>query len=607
MLPQYNNRQPNGARRPRQSLPVSLVTGIMLISFATTASVIATLHIVFREESLSVSLDMADGLMVPSLTREGRIEALKTKYKPSIWTTRKLFDDAFSAEIKSLLSAEEKESAMKLCSQFLFSSIRSGAVSMSSAQTTFVSTGDFPDMWIRDSTVQVGIYYGRQSGLLRNVIDGTIRQQALFILQDPYANAYYKEWKLANHLPKKDRVIGRGGWVGTRNYELDSGAYYLNQLYDYYVAYPSSSSMLLQESAVFQAVELMVDTWIVEQHHEERSPYRYFELPRKGVGPQTEYTGMTWSGFRPSDEPNTYGYSIASNIHAAAGLERILAINEQLWKSSILERKATKLLKDIEKGIHEHGIVNTDRGVRVYAYEVDGMGNSLVDYDDANIPSLLSLPLLGWTGLDEAIYEDTKKGILSDRNPFYFEGTVHKGIGSSHTPKNMVWPMTFVADALTTKSPPEVADRVKRSLESSCRGGMPESVNVNGCRYGQTRAWFEWSNALLVVLVETAFGDSCEHLAQEKARLEHANTKNPISYFHSNPYQNDQDDPLMYQGIEASVRYEQEDKGLKNSNYNINNSAGVGGSLEQSVEAKFDQMGRSQIHSARIPRNSEAQ
>jgi meiotically up-regulated gene 157 (Mug157) protein len=42
-------------------------------------------------------------------------------------------------------------------------------------------------------------------------------------------------------------------------------------------------------------------------------------------------------------------------------------------------------------------------GTRVYAYEVDGLGNSLVDFDDPNIPSLLAIPELGYDGYDKEV------------------------------------------------------------------------------------------------------------------------------------------------------------------------------------------------------------
>ena len=35
-------------------------------------------------------------------------------------------------------------------------------------------------------------------------------------------------------------------------------------------------------------------------------------------------------------------------------------------------------------------------GVQMYAYEVDGLGHSLADFDDPNLPSLLAIPLLGY-------------------------------------------------------------------------------------------------------------------------------------------------------------------------------------------------------------------
>jgi len=54
-----------------------------------------------------------------------------------------------------------------------------------------------------------------------------MRAQAFYILQDPYANAYSSRWRDVDKLSKADRVIGRGGWVANRNYELDSGAYFL--------------------------------------------------------------------------------------------------------------------------------------------------------------------------------------------------------------------------------------------------------------------------------------------------------------------------------------------------------------------------------------------
>ena len=39
----------------------------------------------------------------------------------------------------------------------------------------------------------------------------------------------------------------------------------------------------------------------------------------------------------------------------------------------------------------------------MYAYEVDGLGQSLTDFDDPNLPSLLAIPLLGYDQYDHQV------------------------------------------------------------------------------------------------------------------------------------------------------------------------------------------------------------
>ena len=496
---------------------------------------------------------------------------------PSIWASRNLSaiggiaDNKLSLSIQknvaSALSRKEKDKAMELCGKFLYSSFIKGAVEMNDiGYQTFVSTGDIDDMWTRDSVVQMSIYLNRpktvswtspssqsyrgdvtperetpnnqtnvnnslnipSSPFLRLVIEGAIRRNAFNIIQDPYGNAYSRYWRDPLTLPLKDQVIGRGGFVATRNYELDSGAYFLHHLYDYYytsIAIGSDGGsisyrpeLLLQESLIFESVSTIVDIWIIEQHHDDQSLYRYFELPNEGKGTSTAFTGMTWSGFRPSDDPCQYGYLIPANIHAAGALERTLILNERIWHHDGLEQKVTKLLLEIERGINEHGIVtvsvsnsNNDGGdiERIYAYEVDGKGGILKDFDDANVPSLLSIPLLGWSKYDKDIYQATRKRLLSaETNKYYFQGNKLQGIGSPHTPREYIWPMALIIQALTEEGlvaanggtaskdfdavVHQVVFQFRQLLSSACNDAMHESVHAQaGCpRY--TRFWFEW-------------------------------------------------------------------------------------------------------------------
>ena len=499
---------------------------------------------------------------------EESIASLRTRLPPCVWSRAGSNANAgISKLVEQQLTAPEKERATRLCGKFLYSSIQRAVRVGDLGEQTFVSTGDIDDMWTRDSAVQIGLYVSRlkETPFLRPIVEGAIRRQAFNILQDPYANAYQKTWVDPSTLQLRDLVIGRGGFVSTKNYELDSGAYFLTQLYDYYVAEGLyRPQLLLAEPLIFDAVVLMVDTWIVEQHHEEQSPYRYLKLSRDGKGEPTAYTGMSWTGFRPSDDACKYGYFIPSNIFAAGALERTLVLNQRIWHSQELQRKATRLLSDIEEGIRNHGVVRAeDTGELIYAYEVDGLGNTLHDFDDANVPSLLSIPLLGWSGYDHEIYKATRARLLSEKNPWYFTGETLRGMGSPHTPRSMVWPMSLAIEALTldgTKE--EVANsfvfQLRQSLTSACNDAMHESVSShNGCDVHFTREWFEWSNALFVVLLESALGIRCDKYGLEQARnaivRKAAGKAGNQPIFYVNNYQNNHNQSDFYQGLEALV------------------------------------------------------
>ena len=57
----------------------------------------------------------------------------------------------------------------------------------------------------------------------------------------------------------------------------------------------------------------------------------------------------------------------------------------------------------------------------IYAYEVDGLGNASI-MDDANVPSLLSAPYIGYGKGNSFVYKNTRKFLLSQDNPTYYVG-----------------------------------------------------------------------------------------------------------------------------------------------------------------------------------------
>lgn len=512
-----------------------------------------------------ISISVA--LRTTTTTTEKKFKKKKKKKASSVLTVLRPKPSLIETknDERSLLSDQERAELRQLCGRTLYHSLQTAVRPRGGRgqDAVFVATGDIDDMWIRDSSVQLSVYFPRvsQRPALRRVLEGAIRTQAFLILQDPYANAYSADWRDASKLPKSDRVIGRGGFVATRNYELDSGAYFLNMLWNYHRARPRpfGAERFLNDTELFDAAALLVKTWTVEQRHEELSPYRYSELPRGGKGPLSAFTGMSWSGYRPSDDPQRYGYNVPVNMYAAGALERALEINAEVWKSPEFAREASRLAGEIRAGIEAHGVVEVagDDGTRtkMYAYEVDGLGGVLRDFDDPNVPSLLSVPLLGYPHFDPEVYAETRRRVLSSKNEHYFEGTVLTGLGSPHTPTGYVWPLAVMVEALTSDDAEKRANALKSLLKAQCGNGlMHESVHHSegsAC----TREWFEWANAMFVVLYEDSLRERCDAEAEGNRLAEIGKRETGTAVIPGVASSDPMADPLFYESLEAQIHF----------------------------------------------------
>ena len=122
--------------------------------------------------------------------------------------------------------------------------------------------------------------------------------------------------------------------------------------------------------------------------------------------------------------------------------------------------------------------------------------------DDANIPSLLSIPYIGYSKVTDEIYQNTRKFLLSAENPYYFEGKYAKGIGSRHTPKNYVWHMALVMQGMTTTDKNEKLEILNMITATDAGTGyLHEGFHVDD-PYVYTREWFTWPNSLFAEFVE---------------------------------------------------------------------------------------------------------
>jgi meiotically up-regulated gene 157 (Mug157) protein len=375
--------------------------------------------------------------------------------------------------------------------------------------TVFMLTGDIPAMWLRDSVNQLRPYLmlAAEDEDLKKIIEGVLKTQYQSILRDPYANAFNE---FDNHKGHQDDKTAMSGWIWERKYEIDSLCYPIQLAYLYWKNTGETGHFT---SDFDQAIRLILKTWRTEQYHMEQSDYTFERdncpatdtLIRHGKGSEVAYTGMTWSGFRPSDDACTFGYLVPSNMFAVVVLKYLEEINELFIHDEDLRQEIVSLRHDIEQGIEQFAVITDEQFGLVYAYEVDGLGQVNI-MDDANVPSLLSLPYLDYCKKDDPIYLNTRKMILSQKNPYYYEGEYAKGIGSPHTPEHYIWHIALSIQGMTAideSEQNEILDIFERTDAGTnlVHEGFHKD---NPSEY--TREWFSWSNAMFVEFVLSVCG-----------------------------------------------------------------------------------------------------
>lgn len=351
----------------------------------------------------------------------------------------------------------------------------------------FISTGDIDAMWLRDSSFQVKplLRFAKHAGV-RQFVEGVIRQQAKYISIDPYANAF-NESPNGNGWHKD--FEDQSPWVFERKWEIDSLASFLDLSLG---LVESSASRAHLDDEWWRAADTIVSVFERETEHDPESyvlirpkaPKHDWLYP-DGRGSAFRNCGLIWSGFRPSDDACELAFNVAQNAYAAAQLERLAtAAPDQLAIRSL------KLARQIRSALAELAIIDGR-----YVYELDGLGNS-ISIDDANIPSLLSLPYLGFCGSDDGTYLNTRRFVLSNDNPWFFSGAEVSHIGSPHTGTNRVWPLAMAMEIITSETLElEKLNTLAELARSSA--GLHESVNTDNLS-DFTREWFSWAEMTYV-------------------------------------------------------------------------------------------------------------
>ena len=366
--------------------------------------------------------------------------------------------------------------------------------------SVFVITGDIPAMWLRDSAAQVRPYLhlAKRDPQFAALIAGVIKRQMKYILIDPYANAFNES---ANgHCHNRDKT-DMGDWIWERKYELDSLCAPLKLAYDLWQTTGQTEHL---GSIFVSAAKVIVRTIKLEQNHG-LSGYSFerFDcvpsdtLTNTGLGSPVGYTGMSWSGFRPSDDACTHHYLIPSNMFAVVALECLakLPLNDKA-----LATQAQELADTMRIGIETYGKVQHPRFGTIYAYETDGLGNHNL-MDDANVPSLLAIPYMGYCDKSDPTYLNTRAFVLSEDNPYFYQGRAASGIGSPHTPTAYIWPISLCIQIMTSTSNEEQLAILETLMATDAGTGLMHEGFHKDDPSLFTRPWFAWANSIFAEAV----------------------------------------------------------------------------------------------------------
>ena len=387
---------------------------------------------------------------------------------------------------------------------------------------TYVLTGDIPAMWLRDSGAQVWTYlpFIRDDITLQKLIRGVILRQFRSIRLDPYANAFLIDDMQESDWKSDNTQMLPGVWE--RKYEIDSLCYPLRLAYEYWLQTGDDS---IFDKPFLATLQIILNTF--EEQQRRNGPKTSYKFTRRttslhdtmenyGYGHPAKYCGLIASAFRPSDDSTIFPFLIPSNFFAVSVMEKMLVVMKTKHKAETdLIKRLEKLIAEVKQGLENYAIAETKDFGKVYAYEVDGRGNQLL-MDDANAPSLLSLPYLCDIPLSDPIYQNTRRMILSDSNPYFFVGKgieqsngqiiVPQGIGSPHTGYDMIWPMSIIMRGLTTDNKEEMEECIQMlRATTGGKGFMHESFHKdNPTQF--TRSWFSWANGLFAELVMKCYG-----------------------------------------------------------------------------------------------------
>ncbi|PBL02043.1 hypothetical protein ARMGADRAFT_1005480 [Armillaria gallica] len=373
----------------------------------------------------------------------------------------------------------------------------------------FIITGDITAQWLRDTANQFA-HYGSLLSIdphLATLVKAVINNEARYVAEYPYCGAFQPppESGLApSHNDWADGVIVNppvnNQTVFECKYEIDSLCGFLKLSRIFYNATQDESFMNDNWFSAVNQIFRVIDEQSQPTFDKDFNFISYYNwtggngalspsVPNDGNGEPKAYTGMVGTHHRPSDDLSVFAFLTPANAMLSVELGHLATILDSTGKGQNISALAKQWSSRIHDSIWENTIVDN-----IFAYETNGYGARYI-MDDANVPSLLSLPYLGFLRKDDPAYVATRQLLLSSKNPYFAAGKRFNGIGGPHVDPWHPWPMSQISAIFGTDDDDEILESLYLIANNTNGLGLiHESQSIyNSSDY--TRPWFAWANS----------------------------------------------------------------------------------------------------------------
>ena len=390
----------------------------------------------------------------------------------------------------------------------------------------FVYSTNLPVMWLSQSCMQILPYikHCNNDKDLSKLIISIFTRMLKYILLDPFTNAFLLKNTIASPFMgditfKKTKenqfVHGMSTEIWERKFELSSIIFPFFTMCKYNQI---SNDFSFINDLFFKSLIDIIKVIKNElrdtdeencsdgpQYFFQRNTNESFDTIHFGRGNPCKNTLLIKSYFRCSDDACLFPYNIPETALVYVTFKMLKEILEKYQKNvkyNSLVLELDNIANQIYEGITKYGIKkDEDTGEKFYVYEIDGYGNYYF-MDEPRYPSLLSLPFFGFCDYNDQIYLNTRKRILSKKNPYYITGKFGVGESSAHGFRNYNGTLFTLMKGITSGNKKEIEECLDLLVKSSNNCNyLHEYFDINNLNY-YVNLSFAYANSFFCILID---------------------------------------------------------------------------------------------------------